>query len=158
MDLHPVDIVLHIINIGVLYFVLTRLLYNPVRKFMDARAARVAGDLEHAALASAQADQLKASYDAQLATAQAEVDRLLLEGSHKAHESVVAITDQAHKDARAILDAARAEAAQEQTEAVGKLKTQIAGMAVDIATQMLGREVRQEDNDHIIDAFFEQRR
>ena len=44
MDIHPVDIVIHIVNIVVLFVVLRILLYKPVKKFMQAREDRLKAD------------------------------------------------------------------------------------------------------------------
>lgn len=38
LDLNPTDILIHILNIIVLYIVIRLLVYKPVRKFMRARA------------------------------------------------------------------------------------------------------------------------
>lgn len=39
MELYPLDIVIHIINIAVLYFLLRMLLYRPISNYLQARSA-----------------------------------------------------------------------------------------------------------------------
>ena len=48
MELYPLDILIHIVNIVVTYVLLRVLLYKPVRRFMDERAEKIAGQMEHA--------------------------------------------------------------------------------------------------------------
>ncbi len=55
MNLNPSDIALHLVNIVVLYALLRLLIYKPVRKFMDARAAKVRAQLDEAENISAKA-------------------------------------------------------------------------------------------------------
>ena len=48
MELYPIDIAIHLVNIIVLYILLRLLLWKPVRKFMAAREARVQADMDRA--------------------------------------------------------------------------------------------------------------
>ena len=59
MDIHPVDIVIHILNIIVLFFVLRILLYKPVKKFMQAREDRIKAEKQEIADSRAEIDELK---------------------------------------------------------------------------------------------------
>ena len=43
MELYPIDIAIHLVNIGVLYVLLRVLVWKPVVAFMAAREARIAG-------------------------------------------------------------------------------------------------------------------
>ena len=48
MELYPIDIAIHLVNIGVLYVLLRVLVWKPVVAFMAAREARIAGQLREA--------------------------------------------------------------------------------------------------------------
>ena len=79
MELYPIDIAIHLVNIGVLYVLLRVLVWKPVRKFMAARQDRVQAEMDQAAQLRAEAEQSKADYDAKLADARAQVEQLLTE-------------------------------------------------------------------------------
>ena len=64
MDINPVDILIHIINILVLFVLLRLLIYKPVKKFMDERSQRIQKEMDHASEISAQAEELHAQYQA----------------------------------------------------------------------------------------------
>nr|MDD6336270.1 F0F1 ATP synthase subunit B [bacterium] len=155
MELNPVDILIHIINIVVLYLLLRMLVYKPVKKFMDARTQRIERQLQDAADAKAQADTLRQSYDARMAQADQEAQARLREGSQRAGEAAQAILDDANAKAADIIQSAKQRAQQEKQAAIAELQPQIASMAVSIAGQILQREVKEEDNRQLIDTFFE---
>ena len=41
MELYPIDLAIHIVNLVVLFLILKTLLFQPVRKFMAAREAQI---------------------------------------------------------------------------------------------------------------------
>jgi F-type H+-transporting ATPase subunit b len=69
MELTPLDILYHVINIVILYVLLRFILYKPVRKFMAARADRIQKQLEDAAAMEKAAADEKALYDKKIADA-----------------------------------------------------------------------------------------
>ena len=73
----PIDIVLNLLNIVLLFLLVRTLVYKPVRRFMDARTERVNAAAAEAAEKAADADARKAQYDEKLAAAQQECDALL---------------------------------------------------------------------------------
>ena len=72
MELYPIDLAIHLVNLVVLFLILRALLFNPVRKFLSAREARVAAELQEAADKNAQAEALKADYAEKLSKAEEE--------------------------------------------------------------------------------------
>lgn len=154
MNLNPADIVLHLVNILVLYALLRLLLYRPVRKFMDARSSRVQAQLDEAAAINAKAKESQTEYARRLAAVEEEAHDKLIESNRAAGEAAAAIAASAKAEAQTILDKAQAEADQQRLDIQRQVRPQIAGMAVEIAEKLLSREVREEDNRAIIDSFF----
>ena len=72
MELYPLDIVIHIINIAVLYFLLRMPLYRPISNYLQARSARIEGELAKAQQTLEQAEQTKQQLDQRLAAAEEE--------------------------------------------------------------------------------------
>ena len=155
MNLNPSDIALHLVNIVVLYALLRLLIYKPVRKFMDARAAKVRAQLDEAENISAKAREDHAEYAKRLAAVDEEAHDKLIASNHAAGEAAEAIAAQARAEAQKILAKAQAEADQQRRDIQRQVRPQITGMAVEIAEKLLGREVSAEDNRAIIDSFFE---
>ena len=154
MNIHPLDIVIHILNILVLYFLLRLILYKPVKAFMDKRTASVEANLKSAKFAKVEADELKSELDAKLKGADDVVEQRLLDGTAKAGEAAEAIVEQAHTQSAEILDKARKQAQDERAQMVSTLQNQISDMAVGLAKEILRREVSKEDNAKVISDFF----
>ncbi len=155
MELNFVDVLIHIVNILVLYVLLRALVYKPVRKFMQARTERIEKQLTDAKAAEQKAAEEKASYDQLLAQADDQVQQRIREGNQRAGESASEILESASKQAEELLREAKEKAKTERKEAVAALEPEIAGMAVSLAEQILQREISEEDNRQVIDTFFE---
>ncbi len=157
MALSPLNILIYIINIVVLYLLLRVLLYKPIRKFLDKREQKIQAQLTDAEETQKKAHALLEQYQAQLAQAEEEAKKITQEGTVRASETASQLIADAKQQAEEILAAARAKEQEEQKRALREMRTQIANMAVDLAAQILKREVRQEDNRMLIDAFFQER-
>jgi F-type H+-transporting ATPase subunit b len=157
MALSPLNILIYIINIVVLYLLLRVLLYKPIRKFLDKREQKIQAQLTDAEEAQKKAHALLEQYQAQLAQAEEEAKKITQEGTVRAAEAASQLIADARQQAEEILAAARAKEQEEQKRALREMRTQIANMAVDLAAQVLKREVRLEDNRMLIDAFFQER-
>ena len=155
MDLHPLDIVIHIINIIVLYLLLRVILYKPVKKFMAARAERIEAQLEAGKQAEARATELREQFDAKLAEAESQAREIVSAGEKKANENAEAALDEAREQARRIVDEAQKRAEQARRQAVEHMRDDVADAAVELAGRILSREVTLEDNRAVADHFFD---
>ncbi len=154
MNIQPMDIVIHVLNILVLYVLLRFLLYKPVRAFMDGRTAAIQASLDSAKKTGDEADQLKANFDERIRQADEEAQRRLLEGTQKASEAAASIVTLAQQQATEIVDKAREKAENERKQMVQSLEPQITEMAIGLASEVLKREVKSDDNQKLIDSFF----
>ena len=58
----PIDLLLNLLNIVLLFLIVRTLAYKPIRKFMDARTARVTAEAKAAEEKAAEAEKLKEEY------------------------------------------------------------------------------------------------
>ncbi|NCB31686.1 MAG: ATP synthase F0 subunit B [Clostridia bacterium] len=155
MQLNVSDIILHLVNIVVLYLLLRLLIYKPVRKFMDNRAARVQAQMDEATRINEEAHQKQVEYEQRLAAMEEEASNKMQEANRAASEAAAAITAQAQEEAKTILEQAQTEADQQRETIQRQVRPQIVDISVDIAEKLLGREVSREDNRALIDSFFQ---
>jgi F-type H+-transporting ATPase subunit b len=156
MELHPLDILYHVINIVVLYVLLRLILYKPIRKFMNERADRIQKQIENAAALEKAAADEKAEFDQWIAGAEENVKRIIAEGEQKAALKAEEIIDAANKQAEQIILEARKAAQDETKKIMEKMQDQITDAAVSIAGKLLKREVSLQDNLSVVDEFFAQ--
>lgn len=151
------DILIHIINIVVLFILLRMILIKPISKFLSARAERIAGDLKDAETKKAEAFELKSQYDKHMETADAEGREIIRESQLKASDEASAITREARAQAEKIVMEARAKIESERVKAVAQARTEVALLATEIAARILKREVSAVDNRTVAEDFFHEK-
>lgn len=154
MDLHPVDIVIHILNIIVLFVVLRALLYKPVKKFMQAREDKIKAQKNEIAASKAEAEELKKKYEAKLAEADSDAKNIMREAGEKAQLQSTEIIKEAQARAKDILLQADSSADELRNKAAQSIRQDVVSTAADMAAKILSREIDEKDNADIADRFF----
>lgn len=106
-----------------------------------------------AADAKQKAADLEKEYQAHLQSIKAEQDDMLREATTRAQKREEEIVNAARAEAQALRNAAEAEMAQERKKAVNDLKNEIGGIAVEIASKVVEREINTADHQALIDEF-----
>lgn len=137
MELYPIDIAIHLVNIGVLYVLLRVLVWKPVRAFMAGREARIAEQIRQAEELKTQAEELKSQYDARIADAKNVCDQLMADGRREAQAAGEQYLSQAKEQAVSIVSQAKTDAQEEKLRALEEAKGDLADLAVDMAGRIL---------------------
>ena len=103
--------------------------------------------------AKQQALALEQQYQARLSEVRQESDAMLRDATARAQKREQEIVDAARASARAMRDAAEADIEQEKKKAVNELKDEIGGIAMDIASRVVEREISEQDHRALIDEF-----
>ena len=154
MELYPLDIVIHIINIAVLYLLLRSLLYRPVSAYLGARSARIEEELATAQKTRQQADEVKRQLEERLESAEEQARAIVRKEEEKAAEESARLLADARKGADEIMAAAAGRIAQEKALAMSSMREETAQLATEIAARILRREVSLEDNRAVVSNFF----
>ena len=104
------QILLHWMNLAILTGGLYFLLYAPVKKFMEEREEHYRSLDDEAAAKLAQAEQVRAEYQAKLDGADEEIRQARAKAQQSAQQSAQALLDQAQAQAKQIVAHARADA------------------------------------------------
>jgi F-type H+-transporting ATPase subunit b len=139
-----VDVTL-LINIGLwilLFIVLRPLLWDPMIKLISAREAGMGGSRDKARELEADAKLKKAEYEAAMKRARATASdaREKLRNDAKKKESE--IVAQARQQTQAALESQRAQLASQRGQLTTEMNALVPQLASDIASKVLGREVR----------------
>ncbi len=146
---------LHILNVVVLFFVLKFLLYKPVLKFIKKREKSFSEKTETLDTREKELVQQKQQYDQMMSDAQEQAASILTHSNEMARDHAKELIEEAKEQSREIVLRARKEIAIEKEQTQLEMKSEIVDMAVQIAEKVLKREVSKEDNQKIIDDFFE---
>ena len=151
----PVDILLNILNIVLLFLIVRKLAYKPIRQFMDARTARVNAAAEEAQKKADAADEARAQYEEKLRDGEAECAALREDAHRQAQSDAEKIVAQARAEAEEILAEARAEAKREHDEMLGSMRREVVDLAFGISEKLLAHSVRDADTERMADRLFD---
>ena len=149
------DLIINIIDIIILFVIVRALAYKPVKKFLDARKERIAKELSDAAALKSEAEEKAQEYGRREEESRAKSSELLSEAERNAKKAADEIIEAAKENAAQINAKARENAKKEYDAQLTSAKDDITEIAFDISKQVLAREVTDEDNRRIADAFFE---
>ena len=154
MDFHPVDILISLINIAVLFILLRLILWKHINRFLSTRAGRVRAEYEDIEKRRGEADALKAEYEKKIEAIEAHGRDLIRESKIKASEEAEEIIEDAREKARLMVIDARERIEEEKERAVVNAQHEIAQLATDMAARVLRREVSPDDSINAVDHFF----
>lgn len=155
MELNFIDIGIHVVNVVILFFFLKWLLFKPVSKFMKKRENLYVDRVKAVEDREKEVTLIKDEYAKLMDEAQDKAASIINKSNEMAKEHSREIIDSAKERAKEILDRSKRDIEQEKRLARQEMKTEIAEMAVQIAEKVLQREVSLEDNQKIINDFFD---
>lgn len=156
MEIQVGAILLQMLNFGVLAGALTFLLLKPVRKILQERSRKVEQGQQAAqkAIDSQQTAEDKASKIVK--KAQQEAKAIVDEGRKDATFRSKEIMAEAREEAQNIIAKARAEAKNMKSAALDEAKSEVEQVAVQIASQILGKEITAKKHSKLIEDSLEQ--
>jgi len=149
----PLDLLLNILNIVILFLITRFLVYKPVKKFMQERKDRIDKQKEDAEDRLKEANDLKEEYSSLLADADSKAKQTILESENEARIRSSEIIEKANADAEEIRQQAQIQAKEEKDATINNMKGEIASLAVSISEKILSREITDKDNEKIVESF-----
>jgi F-type H+-transporting ATPase subunit b len=145
-----------LINIGVLFLILRAVLFKPVSKFMDQRAAKIRDDIEGAARDREEAKRLLAEQERLRVEAKQEAGALIKSARLQAEEQAELIIARAKAEAGELLKRAGEQLLSERRSAMALFKTQAAVLVMNASGRLLRRELSGEDQAREAEALLEE--
>lgn len=145
------DSCLSIIAVIVLFFCVGYFLFDPVRKVLEDRQARIAGDIETAQSDKESALALKSEYEEKLAQVDKEAEAILSDARKKALANENKIIQDAKEEANRIIERANTEAQLEKQKAADDIKKEIVSVASLMAGKIVAASIDAKVSDSLID-------
>ena len=149
------QILISLINLVLLFLILKKFLFKPVKNTMDKRKKEIDDQYAAAAAAQALADENRDNWENKLSTADKQADAILLEAEELAKKQGEKLIAEAKERADAIIRNAEEEIALEKQKAATEMKQQIVEVSEALTEKMLEREINTEDHRALIDSFIE---
>ena len=153
-DLDPqllADSALNLIAVLVLYFLLSYLFFNPLRKLLDERKKLIAEDIASARQDKEEAALLKSDYDEKLKQVDKQADEILSQARQKALQNEARVTEQAKVEAGRIIKRAEQEAELEKKRALDDMKQEMISVAELMAGKVVSTNMNTEIQESLVD-------
>jgi len=148
-------ILISLCNLVILFFILKKFLFKPVKKVLSDRQAEYDAKFAEAEDKLAEANEVKEQLEQKYALADDEVDRIIKEAKDNAQRRGDSIVSEAKDKAGIIVRNAEAEADLRKRKAAESIKDEIADVSVEIAEKIIGREVSEEDHRRLMSDFID---
>ena len=142
-----------ICNLMIQLVIFKQLLLNPVKKVIAERKAKADSQIADAEKLRTEAEAMKAEYEQNLQNARTEANQIVAAAQKTAAARSEELLGEARAQAAALKQKAEAYIAQERKKAVNEVKDEIGGMAMEIASKVVEREIKEADHQDLIDEF-----
>ena len=142
-----------ICNLMIQLVIFKKLLLNPVKKVIAERKAKADSQIADAEKLRTEAEAMKAEYEQNPQNARTEANQIVAAAQKTAAARSEELLGEARAQAAALKQKAEADIAQERKKAVNEVKDEIGGMAMEIASKVVEREIKEADHQDLIDEF-----
>ena len=146
-------IVIALCNLLILYLMLKKFLYKPVKKVLADRQAAIDSRYKEADEAKSDALASKARWEERMAAADEEAAGIVSSAVESANRQSSAILSETKERADRMINRAQAEADAERRKAEDDIRERIADVSTAVAGKLLGREISAADHSDLIDSF-----
>ena len=142
-------------NLVILYLVLRKILFNPIKNMIDSRQKEIDDMYENAEKNRDAAEQMRADYEEKLRGAAEESEQILRTAQRRALLKEEEILKEADEQARRTKERAEEQIALEKKQAMNEIKDEVSAIAIQIAEAVVARDVRADEHEQLIDGFIE---
>ena len=142
-----------ICNLMIQLLIFKKFLLKPIKQVIADRKAKADSEIADAQKLRTEAEAMKAEYEQNLQNARTEANQIVAASQKTATTRSEELLGEARAQAAALKQKAEADIAQERKKAVNEVKDEIGGMAMEIASKVVEREISEADHKDLIDEF-----
>jgi len=139
-----IQVIIQLINTAILCFILSKLLYQPVLKFLNARKEKISSQIDKTEADMAQAQALKKEYES-------ERTAILQEARTTALKNSQIIISDAKTEATAIKDRANLEIERAEEKAKDDIKKQIVQVSTLMSEKFVAAKMTEDEQNKLVD-------
>lgn len=147
------QILISLCNLLILFLIIKKFLFGPVKKAMAKRQQEIDSKLDEAESAKQIALSGKTKWEEKLRSASAEAEDIIKKASFDADKRGEKIVSEARDRADDIVRRAKEEAELEMKKAEAGIKKEIVDVSAALAEKLIGREINEQDHHELIDSF-----
>ena len=147
------QMIISLCNLIILFLILKKFLYKPVRKALEERRQAVEGVYADAQKALDTANASKTEYERELAGIRERADSMLASATADANKRSEAILSDARERADGMMRQAKNDISLERRKAESGIRSEIADVSTALTEKLLAREINSDDHRKLIDDF-----
>ena len=151
LGLNLKEIIFAMVTFLILVFVLGKFIYKPFLGMLENRKQMIQEKFDRADAVNKRADARMAKYNRQIAGAEEESREIIRDAKQKAEAQAQAIIDEAKAEAAEIIAKAERTIEMEQAKAIEGLHNEIAELALLAAEQIVGDKIEDAGQEAIVD-------
>lgn len=149
------QIIISLLNLLILFLIIKKFLYGPVKKMLRARQDEIDNKYSLANQAIENAENDQAYWKEKRESADTEADAIIQDATLTAKLRGEKIIDEAKEKADGIIRRAETEAELEKEKAADSIKKEIVEVSTALAQKIISREINAEDHRDLIDSVIE---
>ena len=146
-----VQVVLHMITVLVLFYVLGKLLFNPVRNILEKRKQDIADEFKRIDDDTQAVASLKTEYEGKLSNINAEADQILTHARKRAIEREDEIVKEAKEEAHRLIKRAHLEIEREKEQMQDEVRREIIEVATVMASKFVAATINEELKSQLVE-------
>ena len=150
------QVLTQILGFLLMVWILRRYAWGPVMGMLEARREKIAGEFKEAERRKAEAAELKAKYDAELRTIDAQARQKITEAVHEGQRVAGEIKAQAQKEAATRIERAADEIEREREKAKEMVKDQVIGLSLRAAEKILRQKLDEPGQRRLLGEFIDE--
>ncbi|HPI21938.1 MAG TPA: F0F1 ATP synthase subunit B [Spirochaetota bacterium] len=135
----------------VLVLILWKAAWKPLVEALDLRAEKVRNDIETAEKNRIEAEKIFEDHKAMMNNAKNEAAKLIADGKADAERLRSGLLEKANEEAQKIMEHAKREITLSKDKALGELKNEIALLSTEIASKIIVKNLKPEDQKAIVE-------
>lgn len=156
ISINPYEIILQIINFGILYLLLKKFLAGPLSALLTNRANMIKHNIESAEVNKRKADELLSEQKEALKSAQIEAQAIRKKAEDAASKELSAIVDEGKESAKKLIEQAQKDIELQSNNARKQLLKDVGDLAIKVVRKFVSTEVDNKDKKASIDKLVEQ--
>jgi F-type H+-transporting ATPase subunit b len=153
MEMNPLTVLATVINFGIFYLIMRRLLFNPINKVISEREEEIAKRIEKSEESQKQAELLRIQNEEKLIHAKEEGKTIVEDLKSKAEKTSDEIISKAKEEAEFLLNRARTDAEREREKATDDIKNQAIDLALILSSKALEKAIDENEHRRLIKDF-----
>jgi len=156
MQVELAQILTHIAGFLIAFWVLKRYAFKPLLKMLEDRREKIRADFDDADQAKASAEKLVADYEERIKNIEAEARQKIQEAINESRRIGAEIKEQAHAEARGIIEKAKGDLVRDIATARAQLKEEIVAMTLAATQKIIYESLDDQRHRKLINDFIDQ--